>query len=333
MHYRPLIATCQYEDVPAELHIVVGAGPVGTTVAHRLARAGHRVRLVTRSGTGPQHPLIQLVSADASDSTTLAAIAKRAAVIYNCANPGSYPQWKRVWPPLAACILAAAESSGAVLVTFGNLYGYGPVTVPMTRDMPLRPSDHKGVIRARMWEAALASHQAGRVRATEARASDYIGPTAPARSSILALYANATLADRAAWVFSDPDQPHAWTAVTDIASTLITLGADPRAWGSPWIVPSSEPISTRTVLSQLADVAGADEPRLRRIPRAAIRAGGFVVPTLRELHGVLYQFDAPFVVDASETTATFGLAATPWRKVLARTAPIWRERALVSRST
>lgn len=319
--------------MPAELHIVVGAGPVGSTVAHRLAQAGRRVRLVTRSGTGPQHPLIQLVSADASDEERLTAIAKRAVVIYNCANPGSYPQWKRVWPPLAACLLRSAESSGAVLVTLGNLYGYGPVTAPMTRHMPLRPSDPKGVIRARMWEDALESHRAGRVRATEARASDYIGPTAPVRSSILAMYANATLADRVAWVFADPDQPHAWTAVTDIAATLITLGADSRAWGSPWIVPSSEPLSTRTVLSQLAQVAGAGEPRLRRIPRGAVRVGGIVVPVLRELHGVLYQFDAPFVVDASDTTATFGLTATPWRKVIARTAPLWRERALVSRAT
>ena len=220
-----------------------------------------------------------------------------------------------------------------MLVTLGNLYGYGPVSVPMTRDMPLRPSDPKGVIRARMWEDALASHRAGRVRATEARASDYVGPTAPVRSSILALYANATLADRTAWIFADPDQPHAWTAVSDIAATLITLGGDSRAWGAPWIVPSSEAISTRTVLRQLAEVAGADEPRLRRIPRAALGVGGVFVPTLRELQGVLYQFDAPFAVDARETTATFGLTATPWRKVLARTAPIWRERALVSRAT
>ena len=319
--------------VAAELHIVVGAGPVGSTVAQRLARAGQRVRLVTRSGTGPEHPLIQRVSADASDSSTLAAIAKRAAVIYNCANPGAYPQWKRVWPPLAACILQAAESSGAVLVTLGNLYGYGPVSVPMTRDMPLRPSDPKGALRARMWEDALASHRAGRVRATEARSSDYIGPTAPAASSFLARYANATLADRTAWVFADPDQPHAWTAVSDIASTLITLGGDSRAWGSPWLVPSSEGISTRTVLQQLAQIAGAGEPRLRRVARGLVYAGGVVVPTLRELAGVLYQFDAPFLVDASATTETFGIAATPWRKVLARTAPIWRERALISQST
>jgi nucleoside-diphosphate-sugar epimerase len=319
--------------VAAELHVVVGAGPVGATVAHKLARDGRRVRLVTRSGSGPEHPLIQRVAADASDVSALTTIAKRATVIYNCANPGTYPQWKRVWPPLASSILRAAESSGAVLVTLGNLYGYGPVTEPMTREMPLRPSDPKGALRARMWEEALASHEAGRVRATEARASDYIGPTAPARSSVLAFYANATLADRVAWVFADPDQPHAWTAVSDIAATLIALGSDHRAWGSPWLVPSSAPISTREVLRQLARIAGAGEPRLRRIPRGLLHAGGIFLPTMRELAGVLYQFDAPFAVDARATTETFGVAATAWRKVLSRTAPIWRERALVSRTT
>jgi nucleoside-diphosphate-sugar epimerase len=319
--------------VPADLHLVVGAGPVGAAVALRLAEAGNRVRLVTRSGSGPDHPLIHRAASDASDGAVLSVLARGASVLYNCANPGSYPQWQRVWPPLAAAILQAAETSGAVLVTLGNLYGYGPVDVPMTRGMPLRPSDPKGVLRAQMWHDALAAHRAGRVRATEARASDYVGPTAPTRSSVLALYANATLADRPAWVFADPDQPHAWSAVDDIAKTLVALGADERAFGSPWIVPSSAPISVRDALRQLAEAAGAGEPRLRRVPRGVVRAGGVAVPVLRELAGMLYQFEAPFAVDATETTATFGLKATAWRKVIARTAPVWRERALQSRST
>ena len=319
--------------MPAALHLVVGAGPVGAAVALRLAEAGNRVRLVTRSGSGPEHPLIHRAASDASDGAVLSVLARGASVLYNCANPGSYPQWRRIWPPLAAAILQAAETSGAVLVTLGNLYGYGPVDVPMTRGMPLRPTDPKGVLRAQMWHDALAAHRAGRVRATEARASDYLGPTAPTRSSVLALYANATLADRAAWVLADPDQPHAWSAVDDIAKTLVALGADARAWGSPWIVPSSAPVSVREALTQLAAAAGAKTPRLRRVPRGAVRVGGLAVPLLREVGGMLYQFDAPFAVDADETTRTFGVATTPWREVIERTAPVWRERALRSRST
>ena len=46
----------------------------------------------------------------------------------------------------------------------------------MTEDLPLRPTTVKGRVRAQMWQDALAAHEAGRIRATEARASDFVGP-------------------------------------------------------------------------------------------------------------------------------------------------------------
>lgn len=48
------------------VHVVTGAGPVGTTVATHLALAGHRVRLLTRSGSGPDHPAIERRRVDLS---------------------------------------------------------------------------------------------------------------------------------------------------------------------------------------------------------------------------------------------------------------------------
>lgn len=309
------------------LHLIVGAGPVGTALALRLADRGERVRLVTRSGGGPSHPLVDRVALDASDPDRLAAAARGASVVYNCANPGSYPLWERVWPPLAASILHAAETSGAVLATMGNLYGYGPVDGPMRRDTPLRPSDHKGALRAAMWRDALAAHEAGRVRVTEARASDYLGPTAPASNGLLPLYADATLAGRPALVFGDPDAPHSWTAVDDIAATLEVLGRDERAWGSAWLVPSNPPVSVRELLRALGERAGTGEPQLRRMPRWALAVGAAFVPLLREVRGVQYQFDRPFVVDASDTTEMFGIAPTDWDALLDATAHAWHERA------
>lgn len=304
-------------------HLVVGAGPVGSALALRLAEGGTRVRVVTRSGSGPRHPMIERVALDASDRDLLAGAARGAAAVYNCANPGSYTTWERVWPPLAASILHAAEASGAVLATLGNLYAYGPVDGPMRRDTPLRPSDHKGELRARMWREALAAHEAGRVRVTEARASDYVGPTAPASNGLLPMYAAATLDGRRATVFGDPDLPHSWTAVDDIAATLQALGRDERAWGSPWLVPSNPPRSVREVLRALGERAGTGEPRLRRMPRWVLSAGGLVVPLLREVTGVLYQFERPFVVDATETTEVFGIRPTDWDALLDATASAW----------
>jgi len=306
-----------------DLQVIVGAGPVGAALASRLVAEGHRVRLLTRSGRDPGVPGVESIAVDATDGDVLTRHVAGAAVLYNCANPGAYPQWERQWPPLAASILSAAERTGAVLVTAGNLYGYGPVSGPITADAPLRPSDHKGALRARMWREALAAHEAGHVRVTEARSSDYIGPTLPVSSGLLPRYADAVLAGRPAAVFADPDQPHTWTAIEDVAETLAVLGRDERAWGAAWIVPSNPPATVRQVLRSLSEQAGAGEPRLRVVPRWLLRAGGGVVPLLREVTGVLYQFDAPFIADGSETSATFGITPRPWESLLAQTARAW----------
>lgn len=307
-------------------HVIVGAGPVGSSLARILADDGEPVIVVTRSGSGPGSDGVRSVAADASDPEALSRIASGAAAIYNCANPGSYTRWERLWPPLASALLAAAESTGAVLVTMSNLYGYGPVPVPMTAQMPLNPTDHKGALRTRMWEDARSAHEAGRIRATEARASDYIGPTLPVASGLLARYAHSTLAGKPASVFADPDVPHAWTAIDDVARTLAALGRDDRAWGRPWLVPSNPPVSVREALRQLSTAVGAPEPRLRVVPRWLLKTGGLVVPLLREVDGMLYQFDAPFEVDATDTEATFSIEPSGWERLVAQTATAWRNR-------
>lgn len=309
-------------------HLVVGAGPVGAALARRLSQAGRTVRVVTRSGGGPELPRVQRIALDATNAPALADAARGVGVVYNCANPGPYPAWERGWPPLAKSVLHAAESAGAVLVSLGNLYGYGPVDGPMTRNRPLAPPSILGEVRARVWQEALAAHQAGRVRVTEARASDYIGPTVPESHGLLPTYAASTLAGKTASVLADPDQPHTWTAVDDVVSTLIALGADDRAWGSPWLVPSNAPATVREVLRELGVRAGTGEPRLRRVPRIALRAGGLAVPLVREALGVLYQFDQPFVADAAETSSVLGVRPTPWSAVLDSTAAAWHARAV-----
>lgn len=308
------------------LHVVIGAGPIGKALAARLVEIGDRVRMISRGPAAETLPGVDHVSLDATDRGALAKVATSADVIYNCANPGPYPVWEERWPPLATAILGAAEESGAVLVTFSNLYGYGPVTGPISRDLPLDATDHKGILRKRLWEQALASHRAGRVRATEARASDYLGPTASAANGLLPRYAEKTLTGRPASVFASPDQPHSWTAIDDIAATLVTLGADERAWGEAWHVPTNAPTTVRDILRELGDRVGAPPPRLRIVPRWLLQAGA-VFPLLREVRGVLYQFDYPFVIDASATTATFGIQPCDWAELLDATATAWSQRS------
>jgi nucleoside-diphosphate-sugar epimerase len=306
------------------LNVVVGAGPIGTSLATLLADEGHDVRVVTRSGRGPAHPRIELVAADASAPEQLTPHVAGAVVLYNCANPPTYVQWAQLWPPLAASMVATAEATGAVLVTANNVYGYGPVDRPMRPDLSLAATGPKGRLRAQIWRDALASHEAGRSRVTEVRSSDYVGPGLGPNHGVVIRYGQAAVAGRTAYVLGDPDAPHSWSFVPDVARTLATVGADERAWGRAWHVPTNPPVPVRTLLSEAAARVGARPPRLRHVPSRLVRLLAPVSPLMREVSEVLYQFERPFEVDSTATTSTFALEPTPWGEVVRSTAEAWQ---------
>lgn len=301
-------------DATQGLHLVVGAGPVGSATARMLAEQGAQVRVVTRSGSGPEHPDVERVRADAADAATLRTLAEGSVAIYNCVNP-PYTSWDTDWPPIAAALLTAAESAGAVLVTTSNLYGYGPVEGPMTPDLPLAATGTKGRVRARMWQDALAAHQAGRVRVTEVRGSDYVG--AGAESHIGERVVPRLLAGKGVRVIGSADQPHSWTYVPDVARTLVAVAGDQRAWGRAWHVPSNPPRTQREAVADLCATAGVPMVSVGTMPAAMLRVAGVFVPILRELRETEHQFARPFVLDSSATTDAFGIEPTPWEQVCA----------------
>ncbi|MEU0797774.1 NAD-dependent epimerase/dehydratase family protein [Amycolatopsis sp. NPDC005961] len=296
------------------LHVIVGAGPVGTATARLLAGRGEEVRLLSRRGQGPDG--VQLVAADASDAATLARHTAGATALYCCAGP-AYHRWATDWPPLGAALLHAAESSGAVLVTTGNLYAYGAVDGPMTERLPARPNSKKGAVRAKLWADALAAHEAGRIRTAEVRGSDYLG--AGTLSAFTALVLPKILAGKRASAPADLDAPHSWTYVGDVARTLIAVAADERAWGRPWHAPTAPARSLRSLATRAAELAGAPAARLTTMPAAALRLAGLFSPAAREMVEVQYQLRAPFVLDSSAATAAFGIEPTPTDDALLET--------------
>jgi len=286
-----------------DAHVVVGAGPVGTAVAHRLLTDGHHVRVVTRSGSGPEGA--ERISADAADGARLADLADGAVAIYNCVNP-TYSRWEQDWPPVAAALLAAAESSGAVLATVGNLYGYGPVDAPMTEQTPLAATGHKGRVRIAMWRDALAAHEAGRIRTFEVRGSDYLG----GNSMLSYVVTPALRKGRRAFVPADLDAPHTWTCTDDVAALLVTGVYDERAWGRAWHVPSPEPRSLRELTAIAAAELGV-RPKLTSMPYPVLWTAGLFNPMAKELRETQHQFRRPFVLDSTAAQETFGLVPTP----------------------
>ena len=296
-------------------HLVIGAGAVGTATAQALAAAGHAVTVVSRRGRAVGDDRIAPIAADAADVQSLTRLAEGSDAIYNCANP-AYHRWAEEWPPMADAMLVAAERSGAGLVTMSNLYGYGPVDHPMTTQDPLDATFKNGRIRAEMWNRAKAAHDAGLVNVTEARASDFFGPNT-AETSHIGRAIPRILAGKSVQVLGDPDQPHSWSFVPDVGRTLATLGTSEESWGRPWHVPSGPPRSQRQMFEQVAKLAGERPPKVTRIPDAVVRAIGVFSPKMRALSTVSYQFDAPFILDSSETESTFGIGPLPLDEALA----------------
>jgi len=294
-------------------HLVVGAGEVGSATALLLAEAGRSVVVVTRSGTGPDHALIRKVAADASSVDELMAAEPHAVVIYNCVNP-SYDKWVELWPPMAQAFLQYAERTGAVLATVSNLYGYGPVDVPMTEDLPLAATGTKARVRVQMWQDAKAANDAGRIRATEVRGSDYICPGAASQFGDRGM--PRILKGKSAQLLGDIDQPHTWTSPLDVARTLITVASDPRGWGRAWHVPSNPPKSARQVVDDLAAASGVGPVKSSAVPGVLMSVMGLFQPVIRELKETDYQRERPYVLDDTAARTTFGLEPTPWNEII-----------------
>jgi hypothetical protein len=106
-------------------HVIVGAGATGILTARKLAEAGEPVRLVTCSGSGPEHRLVERIAADATNPDALVELSTGARTLINCAAP-PYDRWLTDFPPLAAALLEAAERAELDYVMLGNVYAYGP---------------------------------------------------------------------------------------------------------------------------------------------------------------------------------------------------------------
>lgn len=296
-------------------HAIIGAGQVGRRLARSLIGNGESVRLVSRRGTSLDGA--RVISADAADRESLLAATTGADVIYNCVNP-AYHSWQEEWPPIANNLIEAAEHADAVLVTLSNLYGYGPVDHAMTEEMSLPGHTRKGSVRANMWHQALAAHQAGRIRTTEVRASDYIGE-AGGQTNFGDRVIPKLRAGKAVTLMGRADQPHSWTYTGDAARLLSIVGTDERAWGKAWHVPSNPPVTQAQVIADLASGMDVEVPRIRTAGAVMMRLVGLFNADARELVEMMYEFDRPFVMDSTKAQQTFGMAPTPWPEVIQET--------------
>jgi nucleoside-diphosphate-sugar epimerase len=158
-----------------------------------------------------------------------------------------------------------------------------------------------------MWQDALAAHQAGRIRATEVRASDYV----EANSLLSSAIGKPLLAGSRGYSPWPLDVPHSWTSIADCARALAAVATDEQALGQAWLVPTNPALTVRQLATRFTEVNGAPKAKLAPIPYPAMWTLGLFSPMIKELRTTRYQFTSPFVIDSSATTEAFGLEPTP----------------------
>lgn len=310
----------------AGLHVVLGAtGGAGSAVVRELAARGFPTRALGRKDV--QFPDgVDYVRGDATDRSTLRRVCKGAAVVYHCVNV-PYAQWEQTLPQLAREILEACAEAGARLVVMDNLYMYGSAEGSITEETPRRAVGPKGRLRAQLEETLLNAHRERKVDVCIARASDFYGPpSAGSKGNNVAaqLVFEPAMAGKPATWLGSLDAPHTLAYLPDVGRNLVTLAESARAFGEVWHLPAAEPITGREFIRLVFEAIG----RLTRIGRPVSRwmlaLAGLFSRDLREIGEVLYQFERPFVVDASKFQRTFGGHVTPHQQAIRETVAAWR---------
>ena len=299
------------------LDVVTGAGPVGRTVTEQLVAAGHRVRVLTRSGSGPEHPDVERLAVDVRHAAAVRSALDGARAVFHCTHAAyTAAAWSAELPPAEQTVLGAAGD--AVVVFPESLYSYSATDRPMTEDGPRDATGGKRGVRT----ALLAARQASGTPTVSVVASDFVGPhvrTAHAGERMVPR----VLAGRRVSVLGRADQPHSFTFVPDQARAMIAAAARPDTWDSVLHAPTGPAPTQRELVQALAAAAGT-RARVGTIPAWVVRAGAVLPGPMRELAETLYQFESPFVLDSSRTEDLLGLAPTPLDEVARQTVAWWR---------
>src|SRR5262249_35014438 len=115
------------------------------------------------------------------------------------------------------------------------------------------------------------------------------------------------------------DAIHTYHYIPDVAAGLATLGcADADVYGRPWMLPCAAPGTLRGLIERLGRTAKRSI-KVAQVPRWIMKAMAILMPLMRELDEMLYQWDEPFVVDDRRFRERFLLTATDAEEAARRT--------------
>ena len=255
--------------------LVLGAhGRLGSNAAKAFEAAGWTVRKFDRS------------------RDDLNTAVRDVQVVVNGWNPPDYSKWQKELLPAHHRVIDAMRGSDATLILPGNVYVFGADTPgPWSPDTPHRATNPLGRLRIEM-EAA---YRASGLRVITVRAGDFLDTRASGN-----WFDKVMIAKLARGRFrypGDPDIPHAWTYLPDMARAMVLLAERrqhlPRYADIPF---PGYSLTGRQIAETLAKITHRDV-RLSRMNWLPLQVLAPVWPMLRGLCEMRYLWNTPHTLD------------------------------------
>lgn len=284
--------------------LVIGAGPVGTTVAAQLIAAGHDVTVGTRSGTEIEgaHSL----RLDVRDGNALDSAMRGVVTVYHCAHTAySLRAFERDLLPAEESVLGSAARAGAVVAFPESLYSFAGSGVI---DADSRPTASAGMGRVR--RALLAQRAGSPAPTVSVAAADFYGPGV--RSAIPAMLVTERIrAGARPLVYLRGNIPHSLTYVPDLARAMIVAAGDPALHNSLILAPTAPAPTQREFIAAALKTVGRPDTWLPRLPIAALRTAALFSTTARGMLDNAGQWRRPLSVDSGAAERLLGFGPTP----------------------
>ena len=264
-----------------------GAGFIGSHLAERLVRDGHRVRVVDNLSTGDERNLAHLAHeleferGDLRDPATCRKVCAGIELIYHVAALPSVP--RSMADPWASHdhnvngtmqLLLAARDAGARRVVYSSsssVYGDTPV-LPKVETLEPLPRSPYAAAKLAGEQAVLAFSRSGVLEGVALRYFNVFGPRqspGSAYAAIIPVLLEVALKGGAAPLYGDGSQTRDFTYVANVVAANLLAATAPAATACGW--PMNIGAGTRTSLLELVElvreITGRPVAIERRPPR------------------------------------------------------------------
>jgi len=285
--------------------ITGGAGFIGSNLAHRLVALGADVLLV--DSLIPDYggnlfnirgieDRVRMNIADVRQESTMSYLVRHVDVIFNLAGQVShidsmrdpYTDLEINCRSQLSILEACRRNNPKVKVVFaGTRQVYGkPDFLPVTEQHLVRPTDVNGINKVAGEYYHLVYNNVFGVRACSLRLTNIYGPrqlVKHSRQGFIGWFIRLAVEDREIEVYGDGSQLRDFVFVDDAADAFLRAGASDACNGEVFNVGGLEPVSHRSLVQLLIDVAGSGRVRYVDWPadKKAIDIGSFYADSSR----------------------------------------------------